>query len=472
MSTETQTQAIASRLWKGRKLMHRTLRTRDVSISAEDERRPKRRILARCLQKMQVKVFGGGLSRTQSFRRVSREEEEGSAESGTQAACPILPVELQVRIVSALDFRDVLAVRKSSRALHGLITTNQGQIVRVLVQREVPRHMVALYPLPTVADDHLGYLAGLKHRHMVCRRISQHLWEFILREVMSITDLMSLTLDRPEYPDIRWRMHAPLATLFHYLEHYRAARVQQLTIWARSAQDPGRTPLDTYCEELLDAYGHYGARDALQMYEFLRWAFRRSLAPPPRRGKLGCLARCLSFGRERSKHKALVAAQAKVFIVGGLREVERIWSVEGHAARRRTVNLWLDGLRPCGSEGGARARGFRWRSAPPPTVAGGDPGDPPPGDYPMPPLAPAEVERLVQHSIPPWYMWEIHLAPAPVLRRMGAPRLARRVRPVRRYINVLVGVEEDDMPTGIGTADSDLDSESTNGWDDDMTTDE
>ena len=135
-------------------------------------------------------------------------------------------------------------------------------------------------------------------------------------------------------------MTPPLVLLYHYFEVYRF-KILSLGVERHTAEFPTSQQLEA---DILVHYDPARLVEAMQLYKFLVQAFHRRLRPP---------SYATAFERRlRGWKRAGPSNQdlAIVLLVGGIREVERIWSIKSYDQRRRALDDWMATIKPTSSE--------------------------------------------------------------------------------------------------------------------------
>ena len=359
-----------------------------------------------------------------------------------------LPVELQVQILTLLSFHDILSLCRTARFFQHVITLNQSQIVREQTAKEIAPWMLDLYPPPPPSRVHLHYLAGLRHRLAICSRLSSRVADYITREIFRRTSAKSRARFQKQHDGMQRKMVPLLSALFHYFESFRAAYVNEIQRDGPNIKVPGNPGGNSFEEVILCGYDGRVLLQAVQMYKLLYTAFGRRLRPPTYAGRLERSLR--GWRRPGPSHNDL----AKILIIGGIRDVDWLWSIKNYDTRRRALDEWLEALQRPGGDCG--------REAKPPSVVKGafrrkrstalDYGttsyvlgseEESPSGLPMPPLSQAEAAMLLSHIPTIGWRWRVNLCAELVLLRQGEIQEISDIKGPGRFINDLIG---DDVP--------------------------
>ncbi|KAI9788612.1 MAG: hypothetical protein M1816_006758 [Peltula sp. TS41687] len=309
-----------------------------------------------------------------------------------------LPIEIQLKIVCNLSFDDILYLRQACKAVNQMIMTNEQTIVRDQILTKVPPYIIKLYP--PLGRMKLRFLAGLAHRQMVCKQLAELVADHIEKELLRLRTPRARKEFEPRKQRIRKKMVPMLFTLFHHFELFRSVYVEHLV-----SHDTPMQPTD-WERETLRLYSSQDLLRAHMMYEFLCQCFALRLRPPTYAGRLERYFRGWHEHVEISNDSV-----AKLIVIGGLREMARIWQIEDFNERLYKLEAWVVGLysRANGSVRGIRymynsyARSLMtrmdwWHEEPYLTI-------PPRQDLPMPILNREALDYILAHLPPLWTIW-------------------------------------------------------------------
>ncbi|KAI9779617.1 MAG: hypothetical protein M1839_007282 [Geoglossum umbratile] len=249
-----------------------------------------------------------------------------------------LPAELRICILRELYYVDILSLRLASRSFYQLIEVNEAQIVRHHIEHHVPRHILELYPPPP--DLNLRFLTSLAQRQWLSNNMAQHLAEYISKHIIPSRNHPGI-----EHSRMRRRLVPLIFTLFHFFERYRFRLLAEAYVENPISYAAVDEPV-LIQQEIMEAYNPALLLRVSQTYHLLLYLLYQRLAP-----KTLSLARARS-GRvlDRSSEDGI----AKLLIVGGINQVERIWSIKNHSWRRKEMKKWIAGLQ---SQGDNRRQG-------------------------------------------------------------------------------------------------------------------
>lgn len=228
-----------------------------------------------------------------------------------------------------LSFPDVLSLRLVSRTIYAAVTANEKQICRhYLNTNSIPCRLLELYPPEEQQRLSLYYLAGLAHRQIVCTKLAKLLVSAIRGKISPKTPGERLGYMAREDEAMCKNIAPCLVTLFHHLEHHRAAYLKRLGSFDEEASERRhRYAQDSFTvERYYDRQLQFEVRMA---YYYLWLHFNLQLSQRRRRHRYG--------GRD---HPGLPSA-AQLILLGGPREVERVWAAKGRARRIRALKGWL-----------------------------------------------------------------------------------------------------------------------------------
>jgi hypothetical protein len=248
-----------------------------------------------------------------------------------------LPTELRIYILRELHYIDILSLRLASRSFHQLIEVNEAQIVRHHMEYHVPRHILELYPPPL--DLNLKFLTSLAQRQWLSCNMAQHLAEYISKQIQG-RSLAGNEYLRLQHLRIRRRLVPLIFTLFHFFERYRYKLLAETYVDNKvSCTVIGKhSPIQ---QEIMEAYNPALLLRVSQTYHLLLYLLYQRLTPPNR---------AFSFTRpSEALDQSFEDGIVKLLIVGGIRQVERIWSIKNRSRRRKEMEKWVTGLQSRGN---------------------------------------------------------------------------------------------------------------------------
>ncbi|KAH0538046.1 hypothetical protein FGG08_005358 [Glutinoglossum americanum] len=274
-----------------------------------------------------------------AFRTKRRKGIGGDENNEEQNLFFSLPAELQICILRELFYVDILSLRLASRSLHQLIDVNEAQIVRHHLEYHVPPHILELYPPPS--ELNLKFLSGLAQRQCLSCNLAQHLAEYISRQIRR-RSLSGNAHHRLRHQRMRRRLVPLIFTLFHFFERYRDSLLAETYTGNRIAYGDVDEPIPTQ-QEIMESYNPALLLRVSETYNLLLYLLCQRLAPP---NKTFFLARARSG---RSLDRPTEDAMVKLLMIGGISQVQRIWSIKNHSRRRKAVEKWVSGLEPQGN---------------------------------------------------------------------------------------------------------------------------
>lgn len=368
-----------------------------------------------------------------------------------------LPAELQLQIILHLSYTDLLTLRRTSRPLYALIAVNEAHVVRHYLNHVVPRHAVELYR-PSSANLTLSFIARLAHRYRVCDRLARLIAEHLTIFWFRLTTHDSVKRFAKRQQTMRRRMVPPLLTLFHHFETLRALYVHRL---AGPDADPQSETV--YWEqwecETLESYDARVLLHAHMMFSVLIHSFQLHFRPPSYAGRLERSLR--GWTRNKPSERDLI----RVIMIGGLREVERLWRIKSYDHRVRALNEWLDGLqrthpvvKTTSTTTKVETHPGRDQCLPDSTITPNDGSCIKALDmtHPMPPLSQVELDRVLPHLPPMESVWSVAAHHELLVR--GAVRYLHFIPHATEFINELVRLDIED-PIAITGLDDDVDHE-------------
>ena len=248
---------------------------------------------------------------------------------------------------------DTLALRRSSRQLHQIVSECESSVVRHYIQHICTPLETFLYPPPPPGQATLQYLLNWKHRKVTARILAGQLCNFVAREVLQ----MNTAKKRREFDETWQRMFVKLQplifTLGHYFESYRQAVLERCA----TNRKPGHSysiqtgpALWEDQTQIMDRYDPVLLLDLYHCYGFLLQAFERKLRPPNysttiERYLRGWVAKPAS------------AREIEILLMlGGMDKISWVLGHRRYSERRRALDTFIRSLSPTQSP-------FGWRHA-------------------------------------------------------------------------------------------------------------
>ena len=91
-----------------------------------------------------------------------------------------LPNELHLHVLRELCVADVLSLRRTSRVLNDLITSNAPALVRYWVQHRMGNLHLRLYPAPSTHAADFPFLLAMRRRHIASIRLTRQLADILV----------------------------------------------------------------------------------------------------------------------------------------------------------------------------------------------------------------------------------------------------------------------------------------------------
>lgn len=266
-----------------------------------------------------------------------------------------LPNELQIHILRELTFGDILSLRLSNSSFYHLINQNESPIIRRCIKHDALSLSLDLWPPPQPPKPAtIFYLRGLTHRSLIAWDLATHIADFIMIKICRRTTTSQQEGFNPQHVRIRSRAQPLILTLYHFFESYRNILLVPIMNEARVSSNStplyeppqvslggAHSPCDFLNAEkrIIDGYDSKQLLQVHQMYKLLLAAFVRKLRPPSYAGRF---ERSL---RGWSKTPASQDDIVKVLVLGGIREVKRIIEIKTYAARRKSLDEFIEGLK-------------------------------------------------------------------------------------------------------------------------------
>ncbi|KAH7359100.1 F-box domain-containing protein [Plectosphaerella cucumerina] len=249
-----------------------------------------------------------------------------------------LPNELQVQVIAALPLHDVLKLRLVSKTWHTLVCLNEGPIVRYHLDHHIPAYALRLYPVSDLSMVNFHHLCSLWHRLHVATKLSFLMCEWITKEIFLRTTEAQRAEFAPQYERMRRRLIPLLFTIFHFFETYRKLHLQHIS--EHGGQGLSRQPytLNPVEMQIMSTYDDQTLLRVHQVFPLVVSSFCRQLRPPTYVGRVERSLR--GYLREKPSDEIHTA----ILLLGGLRQVERLWEIKGYNNRRGAVDTWYNEL--------------------------------------------------------------------------------------------------------------------------------
>ncbi|KAF2000412.1 hypothetical protein P154DRAFT_522603 [Amniculicola lignicola CBS 123094] len=298
----------------------------------------KRPSIGRAAENLQCKFLA-------SFRnvrkRASRDRLAQEKMSPFFAAFFHLPSELHIHILCSLSICDLLALRRTCRALNDLITLCGPAIVRFWVRNRMGTLHVKLYPPPPPLGADLQYLLAMRRRHIASLRLTQELACFVLRDTLRYTS----DRQRQMWKSVCERMLSMVFTVGYFLEEHRRVILERDLgrIRPRSCigYDICTTPgIIEQEREIVKGLDPPLRLQYFYMYCFMVQVLTRKLRPPTYAGKVEKLVRGWTRQPVCSEDIAFV------LVLGGISQVAKLLACKNYSERRRLLHTFITRLSP------------------------------------------------------------------------------------------------------------------------------
>ncbi|KAJ9666521.1 hypothetical protein H2201_003444 [Coniosporium apollinis] len=280
----------------------------------------------------------------------SDDEDREERQSQQNAACfgqlLALPYELQAQILCELVFADILALRLTSHACCSMVTACQSDIVRSWTKHELNRLERSLYPPPPPGEAKLQYILEVQRQQAIARKLARHVADFVARKILLRDTMRKREKFQPAWDRMYEKSVPLLFTIGHFLEEYRKLLLQKCV--AESEAKHGfriytcsdveyLKPLQ---KEILTKYDPRHVLECHRMCYFLFQAFEQKLRPPSYASPVEKLMRGW-IGKPASPEEIGI-----VLVLGGLGQVEKIWSQSSYNERRKAQIAFVKSLSP------------------------------------------------------------------------------------------------------------------------------
>jgi hypothetical protein len=253
-----------------------------------------------------------------------------------------LPNELHVHILTELCISNLLALRRTCRALNELITASGAPLVRFWVKNRFGSLHVKLYPPPGPNEAHLHYLLAMRRRHIASVRLTRELANFVLKDTLRHTN------DRQQrliWTSMYENMLPLVFAVGYFLEEHRRLVLERdlgrirprCHIGYDICTTPGITSDERHIFKRMDQPLRL---QYFYMYCFVLQVLRRKLRPPAYAGAVEGMAR--GWTRQPACDEDI----AFVLVLGGINQVAKLLACEDYCERRRLLHSFITRLSP------------------------------------------------------------------------------------------------------------------------------
>ncbi|KAK3314589.1 hypothetical protein B0H66DRAFT_315761 [Apodospora peruviana] len=253
-----------------------------------------------------------------------------------------LPNELQVQILGLLDIPDLLRFRLVSRSCHAVVGLNESPLTRSLLRRgAVPGYVLALYPIPSDPSSvNLHYICSLWSRLVVTAKMASWISWWCSKKLFLRTTKQQKAEFAPQRARMTRRLMPSLLTLFHFLENYRRSILEYMV--ENGGYGLSKTPYTVNPIEnaIISRYADTTLLSTHEIFPLVISSFQRLLRTPSYVGRVERSLR--GYLRDKPSDEVCCA----IICIGGLREIERLWRVQGYNTRRNALDTWYATLTP------------------------------------------------------------------------------------------------------------------------------
>jgi len=240
-----------------------------------------------------------------------------------------------VQVISSLPLKDILNLRLVSKTWHTLISLNEAPIVRYHLDHHIPAYALRLYPVSDPIAANFHHLCGLWHRLHVATKLSFLMCEWITKEIFLRTTEAQRLEFGPQYERMRRRLIPLLFTIFHFFESYRKLHLQHILDHDGHGLSHEPYTLNPVEVQIMSCYDDRTLLRVHEIFPLVVSSFCRQLRPPTYVGRVERSLR--GYLREKPSDEV----HAAILLLGGLRQVERLWEIKGYNTRRGAVDSWF-----------------------------------------------------------------------------------------------------------------------------------
>lgn len=222
----------------------------------------------------------------------------------------------------------------------------QSDIVRSWTKHELNRLEKSLYPPPTLGEAKLQYILEVQRQQAIARKLARNVADFVARKILLRDTVRKREKFQPAWERMYEKSVPLLFTIGHFLKEYRKLLLQKCV----AESDPkhgfrlytcsNMEYLKPLQEGILTKYDPRHVLECHRMCYFLFQAFEQKLRPPSYASPVEKLMRGW-IGKPASPEEI-----GTVLLLGGLGQVEKIWSQSSYNERRKAQVAFVKSVSP------------------------------------------------------------------------------------------------------------------------------
>lgn len=251
-----------------------------------------------------------------------------------------LPNELRIHILRALCVADVLSLRRTSRVLNELVTSNAPALVRYWVKHRMGNLHLRLYPAPMPHVANFPFLLAMRRRHIASIRLTRQLTDILVGDPLETTCPRQRQLWTSTYE----RMMPLVFGVGYFLDEHRRLLLER---------DLGRIRPRSHIGYLICTTGGITSQEAKIMQKLdppmrLQYFYMYCFIVQVLRSKLQPSSRTTVEKLLRGWHSQPPCAEDIAFflILGGIGQIAKLLACPTYSERRRYLHAYRAHLSP------------------------------------------------------------------------------------------------------------------------------
>lgn len=252
-----------------------------------------------------------------------------------------LPDELHLHILRELCVADVLALRRTSRALNELITGNASALVRHWMRCRLGGLHLRLYPVPNASAADFPFLLAMRRRHIASIRLTRHLADVLVGDPLE----HSCPRQKQLWSSVYGRMMPLVFGVGYFLDEHRRLLLERDLGRIRPRSHIGYNVCTTNGitdqeRKIMSKLDRPLRLQYFYMYCFIVQVLMRKLRPSSRTGPVE------KFLRGWLSQPACPEDIAFFLVLGGIGQVAKLLSRPKYSERRRYLHAFRTHMSP------------------------------------------------------------------------------------------------------------------------------
>lgn len=252
-----------------------------------------------------------------------------------------LPNELHLHVLRELCVADVLSLRRTSRMLNELVTSNAPALVRFWVQHRMGNLHLRLYPAPRLHAVDFPFLLAMRRRHIASMRLTRQLADILVGDALE----QACPRQRQLWTSAYERMMPLVFGVGYFLDEHRRLLLDR---------DLGRIRPRSHIGYLICTTGGITSQERkimkkldpplrlqyFYMYCFIVQVLQRKLRPSSHTGTVEKLL------RGWSSQPACAEDVSFFLVLGGIGQIAKLLACRTYSERRRYLHAYRTHLSP------------------------------------------------------------------------------------------------------------------------------